>query len=314
MTVAAERGSTKTVGELDVRFHETLWQLADHELLLEVAGGLRGRIERFLRAANAALAPEELRQHAALARRARRVARLRRREGGGDGDAPAHRARRRARRAGRGAPPPDARRDHRLRSAVGAASRRRCSTAAGIDVERAACRTSGDVAAAGAEADALIVQWAPVDDARARPDAAPALHLAARHRLRHDRRRRRGGARRRGREHARLLHRGGRRARARARARVHARHRRRRSPGARRRLGARPSSPPPPRRPSQRRARRARPRPHRPRGSRGRARARLPRARARSRPSRPRARRSTSCWRGADVLTLHLPLTPSTRH
>jgi DNA-binding FadR family transcriptional regulator len=33
-------------------------------LLLEVAAGLRGRIESFLRAANAALAPEELRQHA----------------------------------------------------------------------------------------------------------------------------------------------------------------------------------------------------------------------------------------------------------
>jgi DNA-binding FadR family transcriptional regulator len=29
-----------------------------------VAAGLRGRIESFLRAANAALAPEELRQHA----------------------------------------------------------------------------------------------------------------------------------------------------------------------------------------------------------------------------------------------------------
>ena len=65
MTEAAELGTTKTVGELDVRFHETLWQLADHELLLEVAGGLRGRIERVLRAANAALAPDELRQHAA---------------------------------------------------------------------------------------------------------------------------------------------------------------------------------------------------------------------------------------------------------
>jgi D-3-phosphoglycerate dehydrogenase len=37
--------------------------------------------------------------------------------------------------------------------------------AAGIDVERAACRSSADVAAAGADADALIVQWAPVDDA-----------------------------------------------------------------------------------------------------------------------------------------------------
>ncbi|HET6173162.1 MAG TPA: GntR family transcriptional regulator [Gaiellales bacterium] len=64
MTSAAERGSTKTVCELDVRFHETLWRLADHALLLEVAAGLRGRIESFLRAANAALAPEDLRQHA----------------------------------------------------------------------------------------------------------------------------------------------------------------------------------------------------------------------------------------------------------
>jgi DNA-binding GntR family transcriptional regulator len=64
MTAAAERGSTKTVGELDVRFHETLWRLADHALLLEVAAGLRGRIESFLRAANATLAPEDLRQHA----------------------------------------------------------------------------------------------------------------------------------------------------------------------------------------------------------------------------------------------------------
>ena len=64
MTLAAERGSTKTVCELDVSFHETLWQLADHALLLEVAAGLRGRIESFLRAANAALAPEDLRQHA----------------------------------------------------------------------------------------------------------------------------------------------------------------------------------------------------------------------------------------------------------
>ena len=64
MTSAAERGTTKTVADLDVRFHETLWRLADHELLLEVAAGLRGRIEGFLRAANEALAPEELRLHA----------------------------------------------------------------------------------------------------------------------------------------------------------------------------------------------------------------------------------------------------------
>jgi D-3-phosphoglycerate dehydrogenase / 2-oxoglutarate reductase len=37
--------------------------------------------------------------------------------------------------------------------------------AAGVDLERADCRTSDEVAAAGAEADALIVQWAAVDDA-----------------------------------------------------------------------------------------------------------------------------------------------------
>jgi DNA-binding GntR family transcriptional regulator len=64
MGSAAERGSAKTVCELDVQFHETLWELADHELLLEVAAGLRGRIERFLRTANATLDPDQLRQHA----------------------------------------------------------------------------------------------------------------------------------------------------------------------------------------------------------------------------------------------------------
>jgi D-3-phosphoglycerate dehydrogenase len=36
---------------------------------------------------------------------------------------------------------------------------------AGVGVRRADCRSSEDVAAAGAEADALIVQWATVDDA-----------------------------------------------------------------------------------------------------------------------------------------------------
>jgi D-3-phosphoglycerate dehydrogenase len=35
---------------------------------------------------------------------------------------------------------------------------------AGIRVERAACRTSAEVAEAGSQADALIVQWAPVDE------------------------------------------------------------------------------------------------------------------------------------------------------
>jgi DNA-binding GntR family transcriptional regulator len=65
MTSAAERGTTETVCDLDVRFGERLWQLADHDLLVEIAAGLRMRMESGLRAANEALLPEELR---ALAR------------------------------------------------------------------------------------------------------------------------------------------------------------------------------------------------------------------------------------------------------
>jgi DNA-binding GntR family transcriptional regulator len=65
MTSAAERGTTETVCDLDVRFHERLWQLADHDLLVEIAAGLRMRMESGLRAANEMLSPDELR---ALAR------------------------------------------------------------------------------------------------------------------------------------------------------------------------------------------------------------------------------------------------------
>jgi DNA-binding GntR family transcriptional regulator len=60
MTSAAERGTTKTVCDLDMRFHERLWQLADHALLEEVAAGLRVRMESWLRAVNEALVPDEL--------------------------------------------------------------------------------------------------------------------------------------------------------------------------------------------------------------------------------------------------------------
>jgi DNA-binding GntR family transcriptional regulator len=65
MTSAAERGTIETVCDLDVRFHERLWQLADHDLLVEIAAGLRMRMESGLRAANEMLRPDELR---ALAR------------------------------------------------------------------------------------------------------------------------------------------------------------------------------------------------------------------------------------------------------
>ena len=164
MASAAERGSTKAVGELDVRFHETLWQLADHELLLEVAAGparahraLPARGQHRARAGRAAPAR-------ARACRARRAAGVGRSGCRGRGDAPPYRGGRRARRPGGGDRPltlvvitdSDLPSDGVEEALLGAA---------GIDVRRAACRTSAEVAAAGSEADALIVQWAPVDEA-----------------------------------------------------------------------------------------------------------------------------------------------------
>jgi DNA-binding GntR family transcriptional regulator len=65
MRQAAGRGDFRRVLDLDQRFHERLWELADHRMLGEVVTGLRGRIGAFLRAATAALEPEELDRHAA---------------------------------------------------------------------------------------------------------------------------------------------------------------------------------------------------------------------------------------------------------
>jgi DNA-binding GntR family transcriptional regulator len=64
MVQAARRGDGARMFELDRRFHERLWLLSDHRLLLELVALLRGRINGFLRAANAALEPAELRRHA----------------------------------------------------------------------------------------------------------------------------------------------------------------------------------------------------------------------------------------------------------
>lgn len=58
MRRAAARGDYRRVLDLDQRFHERLWELADHQMLGEVVTGLRGRIGAFLRAATAALEPE----------------------------------------------------------------------------------------------------------------------------------------------------------------------------------------------------------------------------------------------------------------
>jgi len=64
MIQAAERGDGLRLFELDRRFHEKLWALADHRMLTELVAQLRGRINGFLRAANAALEPDALQAHA----------------------------------------------------------------------------------------------------------------------------------------------------------------------------------------------------------------------------------------------------------
>jgi DNA-binding GntR family transcriptional regulator len=64
MVAAARKGDVATVLDLDHRFHERLWEQADHSILLEVASGLRGRINSFLRATIQTLSPDELIAHA----------------------------------------------------------------------------------------------------------------------------------------------------------------------------------------------------------------------------------------------------------
>lgn len=65
MTRAAERGDSARVFDLDRTFHEHLWSLADHRLLMELAGQLRSRINGFLWATTSALKPDARVAHAA---------------------------------------------------------------------------------------------------------------------------------------------------------------------------------------------------------------------------------------------------------
>jgi len=64
MAAMADAGRADAVVDLDQAFHEDLWAIADHSLLLEVASGVRGRIVGFLRAATLPLPPDALRAHA----------------------------------------------------------------------------------------------------------------------------------------------------------------------------------------------------------------------------------------------------------
>jgi DNA-binding GntR family transcriptional regulator len=64
MVAAADRADVTALLALDRRFHERLWQLAEHSILLEVVAQLRGRIARFLAAATRLLESDDLRAHA----------------------------------------------------------------------------------------------------------------------------------------------------------------------------------------------------------------------------------------------------------
>jgi DNA-binding GntR family transcriptional regulator len=64
MGAAAERGDAAAMVALDERFHSRLWEVSDHDILLELAAQLRGRVNRFLREATRLLDDDGLRLHA----------------------------------------------------------------------------------------------------------------------------------------------------------------------------------------------------------------------------------------------------------
>lgn len=59
MRRAMQEGDYQAVFEQDYAFHRTLWEIADHSILLEIVSSLRARISRFVYEATAAL-PRDL--------------------------------------------------------------------------------------------------------------------------------------------------------------------------------------------------------------------------------------------------------------
>jgi DNA-binding GntR family transcriptional regulator len=64
MRVAASKQNTARIFDLDVQFHNSLWELSAHSSLQELVAQLRARINGFLRVATIALPPDELTAHA----------------------------------------------------------------------------------------------------------------------------------------------------------------------------------------------------------------------------------------------------------
>jgi DNA-binding GntR family transcriptional regulator len=69
MLLAARDGDSERVLELDRRFHEQLVAVADHVILSELVGRLRGRVNAFLQAATSSLSGRRLVAHAESHRR-----------------------------------------------------------------------------------------------------------------------------------------------------------------------------------------------------------------------------------------------------
>lgn len=63
MRLAASHRDIQQVYAHDYQFHHTLWQIAEHSIMLEVLTGLRVRINRFLYEANDALPTEQIEMH-----------------------------------------------------------------------------------------------------------------------------------------------------------------------------------------------------------------------------------------------------------
>lgn len=63
MRNAASQRDFVQLYEQDYRFHYTVWEIADHSLMLEVVSSLRARISRFLYEANGALPTDQLTTH-----------------------------------------------------------------------------------------------------------------------------------------------------------------------------------------------------------------------------------------------------------
>lgn len=65
MAAAAVKGDRDRVADLDREFHERLWTATDHQTLIQLVEGLRGRIAAFLRRATYLLEQGQLEAHTA---------------------------------------------------------------------------------------------------------------------------------------------------------------------------------------------------------------------------------------------------------